>query len=121
MVQFFPEGVGYLASLTVASFLIETSFNAGFFISHSDLAGPYTTIVFGLTNTMANLTGIIGPLIMASLVSDDSTEEEWQNVFYVAAAILTFSGVIYLVFGSSNRQVWAGGEEKRERFLCLYH
>ena len=121
MVQFFPEGVGYLSALTMASLLIETSFNAGFFITHSDMAGPYTTIVFGLTNTMANLTGVIGPLIMAFLVSDAGTEEEWQNVFYVAAAILGFSGVIYLIFGTSNRQFWAGGEDKPKRLLCFFY
>ena len=120
LVQFFPKGVGYLGALTTAIFLIEISFHVGFFISHSDMAGPYTTIIFGFTNTMANLTGIIGPLIMASLVSEDGKEEEWQNVFYVAAAILAFSGVFYLLFGSSNRQFWAGGEDTPKQFLCFF-
>lgn len=35
------------------------------------------------------------------------TQSEWANVFYTAAALYLFGAVIYLIFGTSQRQPWA--------------
>lgn len=35
------------------------------------------------------------------------TQSEWANVFYTAAALYLFGAIIYVIFGTSQRQPWA--------------
>ena len=46
------------------------------------------------------------------------TQEEWQVVFYVAAAIYTVGAIIYVIFAQGEIQDWAKpfmvGENKQE-------
>lgn len=35
------------------------------------------------------------------------TREQWQTVFYIAAAIYSIGAVFYIVFGSGEVQTWA--------------
>ena len=83
--------------------------------------------MFGITNTAAQISGFLNPTIIAYLVPNVSiplrlalrlfficrlssfqgTQEEWQNVFYVAAAISVIGGGTYVIWGSSELQPWA--------------
>lgn len=45
------------------------------------------------------------------------SREQWQIVFYVAAAIYLFGAVFYLIFGSGELQHWA--REQRETELSI--
>lgn len=40
---------------------------AGYLININDIAGPYSGIIFGISNTMATLTGIISPFIASTI------------------------------------------------------
>lgn len=35
------------------------------------------------------------------------TSEEWQYVFYVGAGLYGLGAIVYLIFGTSERQPWA--------------
>lgn len=43
------------------------------------------------------------------------SSEGWQNVFYVAAAISGFGAIVYVLFGTSERQPWAETREKSSK------
>ena len=66
-----PSGFGRIAGICVGGIFLEIAYNGGFFISHSDLVGPYTSFLFGFTNTMANLTGFLNPLVMSAFLSEE--------------------------------------------------
>jgi hypothetical protein len=35
------------------------------------------------------------------------TASEWANVFYISGSLYIFGGIIYLIFGTSERQKWS--------------
>jgi len=61
----------------------------------------------GLTSSIGNLASIAAPLAVGALTSHHSTRSEWQNVFFLTAAVYAVGAIIFVVFGSGNRQSWA--------------
>ena len=51
------------------------------------------------------------------LIFQSQSREQWQIVFYVAAAIYLFGAIFYLIFGSGELQPWA--REQREYELSV--
>lgn len=125
----YPDNVGKILLLTAAVMLNQLSTTGGYFISHSDVAGPFAGILFGACNTLAMIAGFGNPLVIAGLapnvrkteeasfnhlkshflisVDIQKTPEEWQNVFYVAAAIAGSGAIVYIIFGQNSLQKWA--------------
>lgn len=91
--------------LTVSSSLGGVS-ASGFNINHLDIAPSYAGILLGITNTFATIPGMVGPVI-ASALTKNKTLEEWQTVFYIAAAINTFGALFYALLGRGTVQPWA--------------
>ncbi len=52
---------------------------AGFFISHSDVAGPFSGLLFGITNTMGHVSGFINPLLIAALAPNVCQQQLFQG------------------------------------------
>uniref|UniRef100_A0A3Q3AZ69 Sialin n=1 Tax=Kryptolebias marmoratus TaxID=37003 RepID=A0A3Q3AZ69_KRYMA len=91
--------------LTISSSLGGVS-ASGFNINHLDIAPSYAGILLGITNTFATIPGMVGPVIARAL-TQNNTIEEWQTVFYIAAAINLFGAIFYSVFGRGKVQSWA--------------
>lgn len=91
--------------LTISSSLGGVS-ASGFNINHLDIAPSYAGILLGITNTFATIPGMVGPVIARSLTANN-TMEEWQTVFYIAAAINLFGATFYTAFGRGSVQPWA--------------
>ncbi|KAM7408379.1 hypothetical protein PAMA_002209 [Pampus argenteus] len=79
---------------------------SGFNINHLDIAPSYAGILLGITNTFATIPGMVGPVIARALTKQN-TIEEWQIVFYIAAAINLFGATVYTLFGRGTVQPWA--------------
>jgi hypothetical protein len=79
---------------------------AGYLININDIAGPYSGIIFGLSNTMATLPGIIAPKMTAS-ITKNQLQSEWQIVFLISAAIYFIGTFFDLIFLDANVQSWA--------------
>ncbi|XP_061645522.1 sialin [Phyllopteryx taeniolatus] len=94
-----------LTFLTLSSSLGGVS-ASGFNINHLDIAPSYAGILLGITNTFATIPGMVGPVIARSLTANN-TIEEWQTVFYIAAAINLFGATFYSIFGRGSVQPWA--------------
>ena len=63
---------GKIMILTSATMLNQVSTTGGYFISHSDVAGPFAGILFGACNTLAMIAGFGNPLVIASLAPNVS-------------------------------------------------
>ncbi|KAF0027708.1 hypothetical protein F2P81_020449 [Scophthalmus maximus] len=66
----------------------------------------YAGILLGITNTFATIPGMVGPVIARAL-TQNNTIEEWQTVFYIAAAINLLGALFYAAFGRGTVQPWA--------------
>ncbi|XP_050536616.1 sialin-like isoform X2 [Daktulosphaira vitifoliae] len=80
--------------------------NVGFNINHLDLAPNYAGILMGITNAVASIGGVLAPMVVGLIVHDQSSVEEWRIVFSLGAAVLFFSSIFYLLFGSAKVQPW---------------
>ncbi|XP_041371886.1 sialin-like [Gigantopelta aegis] len=79
---------------------------SGFYINHGDIAPQYAGTLYGITNTLSSIPGILAPVIVGKLTTN-GTREEWQTVFYIAAAINFFGALYYTATGTSDLQEWA--------------
>jgi len=91
-------------SLVLASMCIGFTTTA---VNQLDLAPLHAGKIVGLTFTIANLASIAAPHAVGVLTSHRSTRSEWQNVFFLAAAVYAAGAIIFVIFGSGNRQSWA--------------
>ena len=48
-----------------------------------DVAPDYAGIVFGVSNTMSNIPGFLGPLIVGFVLTDYSDTSQWKTVFWI--------------------------------------
>jgi len=72
-----------------------------------DLAPLHAGMIMGLTNAVANLGAIAAPLAVGALTSRHSTRPEWQHVFFLITGVYAFGALVFIIFGSGNRQSWA--------------
>lgn len=107
------QQVAAVALLTIAIGLCGVHFS-GFFINHGDIAPPYAGTLFGISNTLATIPGILSPYIVSAMTKD-GTREQWLSTFYVAAGIYCFGAVWYCIFGQGEIQQWAGGDDPEEQ------
>jgi ACS family sodium-dependent inorganic phosphate cotransporter-like MFS transporter 5 len=61
------DSLGAIILLTVTMSFLQISTTGGFFLSHSELAGPYSGLIFGITNTAAQIPGFVTALMVAYL------------------------------------------------------
>lgn len=86
---------------------------SGVFINQIDIAPRYAGFLLGITNTFGTIPGIVAP-IATGYFTGDHTLAGWRKVFWVAAGINVFGGLVYTVFGSGKIQPWAITEEERD-------
>ena len=107
-------GVGFLdctkrsiavALLTVAVGLTFGS-RSGYNVSAVDIAPRYAGIIFGISNTIATVPGILSPIAVGTLTTN-GTREEWQRVFYICAAFYTIGAIAFALMSSAEPQKWA--------------
>jgi len=80
---------------------------SGFIVSLIDMAPAYAGILMGITNTLAPVSGIIGPEVVGALIYSESTRSQWLKVFYITTAIYCFGAAVFVAFGSGEIQDWA--------------
>lgn len=124
ILSFLPcqEKVAHVALLALGLTLHELAMTGGFYFSHSELAGPYSGILFGITNTFAQIPGFLTPLLVSHMTKH-GTLAEWYQVFLLAGLVNLVGGLVYIFFGKCDLQPWAEDtkeleeSDKRERLL----
>ncbi|KAK3743741.1 hypothetical protein RRG08_043473 [Elysia crispata] len=87
---------------------------SGYLVNHVDIAPKFAGILFGISNSLAAVTGFISPVVVGIITENGQTRAEWQIVFYVAAAIYFFGAVFYAIFSSGELQSWAQADANSE-------
>ncbi|XP_055953850.1 sialin-like isoform X1 [Argiope bruennichi] len=89
---------------------------SGFNVTHIDMSPDFAGTLFGITNAISNVNGILGPIIVGLFLQNGVTVANWNSVFYITAAVYVVSAVIFDVFGSAERQSWGPKSENKH---CL--
>ncbi|PAA75067.1 hypothetical protein BOX15_Mlig000581g4 [Macrostomum lignano] len=102
-------------ALGIAMLVIGITFKgaafSGFLINHVDIAPRYAGVLFGVSNTVAALTGLIAPNVVAAVVRSGS-QSEWLRVFLITSTVYWFGSLFYAAFGQGELQPWAAVADK---------
>ncbi|GFR09933.1 hypothetical protein TNCT_445971, partial [Trichonephila clavata] len=79
---------------------------SGFNVTHVDMSPPLAGILFGLTNSIASLSGVVAPNMAGAFTQSGNTRENWNKVFYVTAGVYFVTATVYDLFASAELQKW---------------
>ncbi|XP_013134081.1 PREDICTED: putative inorganic phosphate cotransporter [Papilio polytes] len=101
---------------------LHSGVHVGFHINHIDLAPNFAGPMMAMSNMIANLSGLLVPVLVSNIVGDDATnQKKWQILFILFAALQLVTNLIFVIFAKGTVQEWNfyGEEEedikKRER------
>ncbi|XP_054290224.1 putative inorganic phosphate cotransporter isoform X2 [Macrosteles quadrilineatus] len=103
--SFISSVFGAVALLTV-SVALNAGVYMGFLTNHLDLSPNFAGLLMGITNGLANVTSILGPMITGFIVSDETSKEQWLIAFYLAALVFFIGNLVFIIFGSTEVQPW---------------
>ncbi|XP_067134690.1 sialin-like [Centruroides vittatus] len=73
-----------------------------------DLAPDFAGILYGLTNGLCSITGIISPYVIGLILDKNQGDMvRWSYVFYMASSFYFLSGMIFLLGATAELQPWA--------------
>ncbi|XP_050298742.1 sialin-like isoform X2 [Anthonomus grandis grandis] len=79
----------------------------------ANLSKHYGGIMFGISNTVGAISGIIGNVNIGILLKENQFHE-WQTAFWITFGICVVTTIIFAIFGSTERQSF-DYEESDER------
>lgn len=79
-------------------------------INAVDVAGPYSGIIIGISNSLGSFSGILAPLV-ANILTHDRTIMQWRTCFIVFSSVLLLAGLIFLLFSKADLEDWAKDEK----------
>ncbi|XP_048752020.2 sialin-like [Ostrea edulis] len=86
---------------------------AGYTVNHVDFAPKYAGVLYGITNTVATVPGMVAPIVAGALTPNKS-QSEWRYVFFVCAGFDLFGAIVFGLFASGTIQDWARDEVEIE-------
>ena len=88
---------------------------AGYSVNYLDLSPHYVGIFFSIGNTIANISGVVAPIVAGMVLSGSSggsggesghekhsRDQEWQHLFYITVAVYAASMAFYVVFAKGK-------------------
>ena len=105
-------------TLAITFFVISAGFIAfsvpGSKTSVLDFAPSYSGVIFGVSNTIANFSGFLAPMVTGYLLSKENNLEQWQMAFWVSSIVYLPGFIVFQIFGTDQLQPWAL-EKKKEK------
>ncbi|XP_030023831.1 putative inorganic phosphate cotransporter isoform X1 [Manduca sexta] len=79
---------------------------SGFKVNHLDISPRFAGILMAFTNCLANLTGLLAPIVAGYIIEGRPTQTQWRKVFYIAGGVYIFCATFYNIFATGRRQDW---------------
>ncbi|XP_015789735.2 uncharacterized transporter slc-17.2-like [Tetranychus urticae] len=106
-IPFIKENTTLILCLLVISLFFMGFQAAGDWPIVSEVAPDLAGSVFGITNTTAAASGFISPLIIGQLLDSGLDHSEaWRYVFFIGAGVMTFGGLIFIIFAKAEPVPW---------------
>ena len=71
-----------------------------------DMAPLHTGKLVGIMYTGTCLAAIGSTMVVGEVTEQNSTREQWRIVFFIAAALYVVGALVFVVFGTAERQSW---------------
>ncbi|XP_053963771.1 putative inorganic phosphate cotransporter [Anastrepha ludens] len=97
--------IAAVALLTVTVGISSASY-LGYQINHIDLSPNFAGILMGISNCLANITGIVAPLTVALIVTNEKSVEQWRIIFFLASFLYLLGNTVFLIFANFEVQPW---------------
>lgn len=111
-----PEHKNIVVAILVLVFFLFGFITAGFMVNHLDLSPQFAGVLLSLTNFAGGFGSIITPVVTSFILQNDPSDiSRWRIVFLMFASIGICSNLIYIIFGSSDRQPWDSPDYKDRR------
>ncbi|XP_053964654.1 putative inorganic phosphate cotransporter [Anastrepha ludens] len=101
--------------LLVVTIGVNSSAYLGFLTNHIDLSPNFAGILMGVANCMANLMGVLAPLLVGFIVTDTKNVNQWRTIFYVTAAFYFVGNLLFILFGQTTIQKWNYPKEEQQQ------
>ncbi|XP_969878.2 sialin [Tribolium castaneum] len=98
-----------------AAVAMNGSVSTGPLASIVDISPNYASVILGLVNSAAAIVGFITPAVVGQFTFQNQTVKQWQKVFLVSTGMLISSGVLYVLFATSNLQTWNSPDIKQTK------
>lgn len=117
MVPFGGCSQAVVMSLLVAAMLFFGLISGGDVPLPAEMSEHFPATLFSLINTASASSGFVAPVLVGWILeSGDDIGYLWNVVFMVTAAITMMGAVVFMVFGSAERQSWDRDlDEPRDR------
>ncbi|XP_011207827.1 sialin [Bactrocera dorsalis] len=79
---------------------------SGFLSNHIDIAPNYAGTLVAITNTAATIPGIIVPIFVGFITTNNQTIGAWRIIFYVTIVLFAIEFLVFVIFGSGEEQSW---------------
>ncbi|XP_060522860.1 putative inorganic phosphate cotransporter isoform X2 [Cylas formicarius] len=94
----------------VAFLVIAVGFNSGVYcgynVNHVDLSPNHASTLMGISNGLSNISGILAPLLVQFLVTDETDPDQWKIIFFVTSGVYVIADIVFIIFGSGDIQTW---------------
>ncbi|XP_049873430.1 putative inorganic phosphate cotransporter [Pectinophora gossypiella] len=100
------DNIVLAVTLLVLAVAVNACFYAGFILVHVDMSPNFCGSLMGISNTYANIIGLIAPLAAGALLKDETDPVEWRKVFFISSAVYVLSNTVFVIFGSCETQSW---------------
>jgi len=77
---------------------------SGFGANFLDVAPSNAGVLYGISNTLATLSGIIAPTLIGHILGEEAGITQWRAVFWIGASILTGGAVTFAAAASGELQ-----------------
>nr|XP_012151210.1 PREDICTED: putative inorganic phosphate cotransporter isoform X4 [Megachile rotundata] len=105
--------------LTVAILTVGVGLNggiySGFKVNHLDISPRFAGVLMSFTNCLANLAGLLAPIVAGYIISGTPSQAKWRLVFVISAGVYVVCTIFYVIFGSGQRQSWDNPEKDEEK------
>ncbi|XP_030023987.2 putative inorganic phosphate cotransporter [Manduca sexta] len=90
--------------------------SAGFMVNHLDLSPHFAGVMLSLTNFAGSIGAVLTPVATSLILRNDSSDmSRWRIVFLMTAGLCVGSNIVYVIFGSAERQPWDNPDYKDRR------
>lgn len=96
-----------MASILFAIIVATSAFpNAGFYASTVDISPNFACIIYSISSTITAIGQILVTIIVGWIIEGDQSNQQWQKIFLITAAVGIIPGLIYITYGSAKVQDW---------------
>ena len=99
---------GYTTNIYIIVILFSFTFSleglsrCGFLSTYNDVSPTLSSIIFGISCTIACIPGIIAPLISGLILGDNPSIFEWRILFYLCFISHIIGCIVYWLFGKAQ-------------------